>query len=196
LRPIAHRTLQQQQALTLICARGLMVRLRTAAVNAVRGLTKSCGHRMPASTTVCFAKRGLAMLPTGLAPALGPVLEQIAEMTTKIKQLKGGVEALKVERLARDLRVTKGSFYWHFKDRDELCELLLREWEEELPLEIIPQVGKRRSRKALQLLLQLLVKRGEKGILPSDAAMFTWAAVSHRRWRDGSIEPSGRGSNC
>lgn len=55
-------------------------------MNAVRGLTKSCGHRMPASTTTCFAQRGLAMLPAGLAPALGPVLEQIAEMTTKIKQ--------------------------------------------------------------------------------------------------------------
>jgi transposase len=47
--PIAHRTVEQQEALTLIRARDLLVRLRTAAVNAVRGLTKSCGHRMPAS---------------------------------------------------------------------------------------------------------------------------------------------------
>jgi transposase len=94
LRPIAHRTLQQQQALTVIRAHDLMVRLRTAAVNAVRGLTKSCGHRMPASTTACFAKRGLAMLPAGLAPALGPVLEQIAEMTTKIKQYDGQIRQL------------------------------------------------------------------------------------------------------
>ena len=94
LRPIAHRTLQQQQALTLIRARDLLVRLRTAAVNAVRGLTKSCGHRMPASTTTCFAQRGLAMLPVGLAPALGPVLEQIAEMTTKIKQYNRQIRQL------------------------------------------------------------------------------------------------------
>jgi transposase len=85
LRPIAHRTVEQQQALTLIRARDLMVRLRTAAVNAVRGLTKSCGHRMPASTTGCFAKRSLAVMPPGLATALGPVLQQIAEMTLKIK---------------------------------------------------------------------------------------------------------------
>lgn len=56
LRPIAHRTVEQQ-ALTLIRARDLMVQLRTAAVNAVRGLTKACGHRMSASTTGCFAKR-------------------------------------------------------------------------------------------------------------------------------------------
>jgi transposase len=41
LRPITHRTLQQQQSLTLIRTRDLMVRLRTAAVNAVRGLIRS-----------------------------------------------------------------------------------------------------------------------------------------------------------
>ena len=86
LRPISHRTVEQQEALTLIRARDLMVRLRTAAVNAVRGLTKSCGHRMPASSTRCFAKRSVAVMPPGLAQALGPVLEQIAEMTFKIKQ--------------------------------------------------------------------------------------------------------------
>jgi transposase len=40
LRPIAHRTVEQQEALTLIRARNLIVRLRTAAVNGVRGLTK------------------------------------------------------------------------------------------------------------------------------------------------------------
>ena len=45
LRPIAHRTVAKQEALTLIRARALLVRLRTAAVNAVRGLTKSCGYR-------------------------------------------------------------------------------------------------------------------------------------------------------
>jgi hypothetical protein len=77
---------EQQEALTLIRARDLLVRLRTAAVNAVRGLTKSCGYRMPASSTRCFAKRSLAVMPPGLAQALGPVLEQIAEMTAKIKQ--------------------------------------------------------------------------------------------------------------
>jgi transposase len=94
LRPIAHRTVEQQEALTLIRARDLMVRLRTAAVNAVRGLTKSCGHRMPASSTRCFAKRSLAVMPPGLAQALGPVLEQIAEMTLKIKQYDRQIQEL------------------------------------------------------------------------------------------------------
>jgi len=41
---------------------------------------------MPASSTRCFAKRSVAVMPPGLAQALGPVLEQIAEMTLKVKQ--------------------------------------------------------------------------------------------------------------
>jgi transposase len=85
LRPISHRTVAQQEALTLIRARNVIVRLRTAAVNAVRGLAKPCGYRLPASSTLCFAKRCMAALPPGLAQALGPVLEQIATMTVKIK---------------------------------------------------------------------------------------------------------------
>ena len=94
LRPIAHRTVEQQQALTLIRARALMVRLRTAAINAVRGLMKACGHRMPASTTPCFAQRSMAAMPPGLGQALGPVLQQIAEMTSKIKQYDRQIQQL------------------------------------------------------------------------------------------------------
>ena len=45
LRPIAHRTVAQQETLTLIRARDVLVRLRTGAVNSVRGLAKPCGYR-------------------------------------------------------------------------------------------------------------------------------------------------------
>lgn len=94
LRPIAHRTVEQQRAMTLICARALMVRLRTATINAVRGLTKARGHRMPASATPCFAQRSMAAMPPGLAHALGPVLQQIAVMTLKIKQYDSQIQQL------------------------------------------------------------------------------------------------------
>ena len=99
----------------------------------------------------------------------------------RLALLTGGVEAVRVEKLARNLRVTKGSFYWHFKDREELLALLLREWEEELLKDIIPRLRGRRGPEALRLLLRLMVARvplGEEGVLPSDAAMFTWASVS------------------
>ena len=94
LSPISHRTVAQQETLTLIRARNLIVRLRTAAVNAVRGLAKPCGYRLPASSTLCFAKRCMAVLPPGLAQALGPVLEQIAAMTVKIQQYDRAIKRL------------------------------------------------------------------------------------------------------
>src|ERR1700734_4345266 len=94
LRPISHRTVAQQEALTLIRARNLIVRLRTAAVNSVRGLAKPCGYRLPASSTLCFAKRCMAVLPPGLVQGLGPVLEQIADMTVKIKAYDRAIKRL------------------------------------------------------------------------------------------------------
>ena len=40
-----------------------------------------------------------------------------------------GVEAVRVEALARTLGVTKGSFYWHFRDRDALLAAILAHWQ-------------------------------------------------------------------
>jgi AcrR family transcriptional regulator len=40
-----------------------------------------------------------------------------------------GLGGFNVEALARRLRVTKGSFYWHFKNRDDLIEAALALWE-------------------------------------------------------------------
>lgn len=42
-----------------------------------------------------------------------------------------GITAVKVEVLARQLEVSKGSFYWHFKNRKELLEGILQRWENE-----------------------------------------------------------------
>src|ERR1700688_2354826 len=94
LRPIAHRTVAQQETLTLIRARDVLVRLRTGAVNSVRGLAKPCGYRLPASSTLAFAKRCLAVMPPGLVQALGPLLQQIADMTVKIKQYDREIQKL------------------------------------------------------------------------------------------------------
>ncbi len=47
-------------------------------------------------------------------------LEMIAEK---------GIRAVAVEALARRMGVTKGSFYWHFPNRDSLLEQSLLRWE-------------------------------------------------------------------
>jgi AcrR family transcriptional regulator len=39
-----------------------------------------------------------------------------------------GPTGLRVEVLAKKMQVTKGSFYWHFKDRRDLVDAVLDEW--------------------------------------------------------------------
>ncbi len=39
-----------------------------------------------------------------------------------------GIGGLRVESLAKRLGVTKGSFYWHFKDRRDLIDAVLDDW--------------------------------------------------------------------
>lgn len=41
-----------------------------------------------------------------------------------------GVQGLAVEPLARRMGITKGSFYWHFRNRDALLEQALAGWAE------------------------------------------------------------------
>lgn len=53
---------------------------------------------------------------------------------------KGGADAVRVERLAEDLLVTKGSFYWHFKDRGELLTATLAAWKALATVDIIANV--------------------------------------------------------
>ena len=94
--------------------------------------------------------------------------------------LKGGPSAVRVEKLARELRVSKGSFYWHFKNRAELLEALLREWEEEKSLlfELLKQKDLRQALAAFFSELHRRVTLSERGEWPSDAAIFAWASVS------------------
>ena len=40
-----------------------------------------------------------------------------------------GIRAVAIEALARRMGVTKGSFYWHFQNRDSLLEQSLLRWE-------------------------------------------------------------------
>lgn len=53
----------------------------------------------------------------------------------------GGLDALAVEPLARRLGVTKGSFYWHFPNRDALLLATLQRWEREETDAILERVG-------------------------------------------------------
>jgi AcrR family transcriptional regulator len=39
-----------------------------------------------------------------------------------------GIDGVRVEPIAKLMKVTKGSFYWHFKNRDDLLAAILQEW--------------------------------------------------------------------
>jgi AcrR family transcriptional regulator len=39
-----------------------------------------------------------------------------------------GIDSVRVDLLARALKVTRGSFYWHFKDRGDLLRAVLQAW--------------------------------------------------------------------
>ncbi|QSQ10812.1 TetR/AcrR family transcriptional regulator [Myxococcus landrumensis] len=54
--------------------------------------------------------------------------------------LEEGVDALSVERLARKLGVTKGSFYWHYAGRPALLQAALARWEQLATEEVIARL--------------------------------------------------------
>lgn len=49
---------------------------------------------------------------------------------------KDGIDGVRVERIARQLGVTKGSFYWHFKDRAALHLAMLECWRRQATLDL------------------------------------------------------------
>jgi len=52
-----------------------------------------------------------------------------------------GVSGLRVEPLARSLGVTTGSFYWHFKDREDLLRGVLEHWTDEMTAAVARRMG-------------------------------------------------------
>lgn len=89
---------------------------------------------------------------------------------------ESGLTAVAVEPLARRLGVTKGSFYWHFPNREALIAAALERWEESDLGEIMAVVdrfGDPRDR-----LLELF-RRGSRGHLIHTVYSALFSAVDH-----------------
>ena len=84
-----------------------------------------------------------------------------------------GVGDVRVTALARRLGVTRGSFYWHFKDRDDLLESMLVAWEAETTENLASASDAPPGIERIRALL----REGQKapGRLP-DVAIFAWAS--------------------
>ena len=89
--------------------------------------------------------------------------------------VKKGVEAVRIEPLAEALSVTKGSFYWHFKDRGALLDALLETWEARATSAVIDQVEGRGGDARAKLRSLFSIVGQVDGRL--DRAIRAWAAV-------------------
>ncbi len=88
-----------------------------------------------------------------------------------------GMDGLRVEVLAKRLKVTKGSFYWHFKDRRDLLDAVLDTWKQGRVADIRKQTACEPGGEAAALLHTIEVysaARSRRGIL-IEAAMRDWA---------------------
>jgi AcrR family transcriptional regulator len=92
---------------------------------------------------------------------------------------KGGVGAVRVERLATDVGVTKGSFYWHFRDRGALLEALLEFWSREMTDAEFERIQTLRGGLAARL-LALAEDVLEKGMGRYDPAIRGWARTDRK----------------
>jgi len=62
-----------------------------------------------------------------------------------------GIAGLRVEVLAKRLKVTKGSFYWHFTDRRDLLMAVLAQWKDGRIRDIIKQTRAQPGRELEQI---------------------------------------------
>ncbi len=53
---------------------------------------------------------------------------------------RGGVAAVSVDALAGELDITRGSFYWHFKDREALLVAAVEFWEQRATADLIARL--------------------------------------------------------
>lgn len=84
-----------------------------------------------------------------------------------------GIEAVHVETLAKLLRISKGSFYWHFRDREDLLDAMLASWEAQQSDWQAADEGIGRNPAETWAKLLEVISRPEYGRL--DLGVFSWA---------------------
>ena len=94
LAPVQHRSVEAQTDLTVLRGRDALVAARVQLINAVRGLVKSMGGRLPASTTAAFAGKVASLIPPPLKQALAPLLKSIQHLSEQIRRCDLQVEEL------------------------------------------------------------------------------------------------------
>ncbi len=95
-----------------------------------------------------------------------------------------GIERVKVERLARRLGVTRGGFYWHFRNRQALLDALLQDWERTNTVAFIEAVEQAAGGIETRILAIFTIWLEAKRFDPRyDMAVRDWARLSPRTRR-------------
>jgi AcrR family transcriptional regulator len=100
------------------------------------------------------------------------VVSHSSPQSSRAATSKGRV---RVERLARDLRIAKSGFYWHFEDRNDLLQQLLDYWEHEFT-EVVsenPELRRLEPRERLTRVAELVLEHDLSGF---DLSFRAWAA--------------------
>jgi AcrR family transcriptional regulator len=87
----------------------------------------------------------------------------------------GGVDAVRIEALAKALGVTKGGFYGYFADRDALLTEMLDVWERESVDDVISRVKHEHGDVLDQVRLAGRLTFSSERLLPIDLAIRDWA---------------------
>jgi AcrR family transcriptional regulator len=99
-----------------------------------------------------------------------------------------GVDAVRIEPLATDLGVSKGSFYWHFTHRDALLDAVLEHWQHAGVADVVAQVEQVATGPEARLreLLRRSFEHTDQGF---DVGVRAWAAREERaRVAAGSVD--------
>ena len=86
LSPLTHRKTATYPHMAQLRARHVLVRSRTSVVNAIRGMAKAVGVRLPACSTETFASKISPLLPDALKESLLPLLETIVTLNLQIQK--------------------------------------------------------------------------------------------------------------
>ena len=85
-----------------------------------------------------------------------------------------GVDAVRVERLARELGIAKSGFYWHFKDRNDLLDQLVDYWAHEYTA-VVTQNPTLSSLKPKARLIETARLIAKHGLNDCEVSMRAWA---------------------
>ena len=88
-----------------------------------------------------------------------------------------GLDGLRVEVLARRLNVTKGSFYWHFKDRQALLNAVTSHWRDQRIQEVEAQatVPAEQARAHIHAIIDHYSTQPNRQRMQLELAMRDWA---------------------